>query len=76
MLCKLCTDSIQNQFKLQFLQYILIKRFSATPSRQQRGRYFETKDGLFRFPDISEKPTLDLSVIVPAYNEEDRCKCS
>lgn len=27
------------------------------------------------FPSLDDSPTLDLSVIVPAYNEEKRCKC-
>ena len=52
----------------------MIKSFFATTSNPEKNRYFETKDGSFRFPHISEKSTLDLSVIVPAFNEEDRCK--
>ena len=28
-----------------------------------------------KFPSINEKATIDLSVIVPSYNEEERCKC-
>ena len=39
-----------------------------------RGSYYETGDGYFAFPNIKEKSSLKLSVIVPAYNEEERCK--
>ena len=28
---------------------------------------------IHRFPSIDDVSTLDLSVVVPAYNEEDRC---
>jgi dolichyl-phosphate beta-glucosyltransferase len=27
-----------------------------------------------QFPSISDPPSVDLSVVVPAYNEEERCK--
>ena len=26
------------------------------------------------FPSIQDQPSLELSVIIPAYNEQDRCK--
>ena len=34
-----------------------------------------TTDKSQGFPFLEEKPTVVLSVIVPAYNEQDRCKC-
>ncbi|CAK8683803.1 dolichyl-phosphate beta-glucosyltransferase-like [Clavelina lepadiformis] len=47
---------------------------SSTPNivRYDSEKYYETPDGKFAFPSIHDKPTLELSVIVPAYNEEDR----
>ena len=34
-----------------------------------------TTDKSQEFPFLEEEPNVILSVIVPAYNEQDRCKC-
>lgn len=38
--------------------------------------FVDTKsaDGRSKFPSIDDAPEIDLSVIVPAYNEESRCR--
>ena len=36
--------------------------------------YDPISDSQVLFPSIDERPVVDLSVIVPAYNEQDRCK--
>ena len=46
-------------------------------TRHESEKYYtDPKQGGTRqlFPCIRDRPTLDLSVIVPAYNEQDRCK--
>lgn len=38
-------------------------------------KYFSdpTTDGSSLFPSLADKPSVSLSIIVPAYNEEERC---
>ena len=46
-------------------------------SRHEDEKYYtDTKHAgkKLPFPSIHDQPTLDLSVIIPAYNEQDRCK--
>ena len=43
--------------------------------RHESEKFFtdpKKKDSKLRFPSISDPPSIDLSVIVPAYNEEER----
>lgn len=61
--------------------YIAIKaKTSPYPEivRQEDEKYFYNPASLSRepFPSINETPRLSLSVIIPAYNEERRCKCN
>ncbi|CAH1268128.1 ALG5 [Branchiostoma lanceolatum] len=57
---------------------LIIVRLSSSPpdlSRHETEKYFSdpSKPGSkLPFPSIHDKPTLDLSVIVPSYNEEER----
>ena len=39
-------------------------------------KYYEDPDKSekLKFPSIHDPPSMDLSVVVPAYNEEERCK--
>ena len=52
-----------------------MKKFTTKVPYHQQGSYYETGDGYFAFPNRKDKPLVNLSVIVPAYNEEERCKC-
>ncbi|KAK7096648.1 hypothetical protein V1264_003729 [Littorina saxatilis] len=58
---------------------ILIVRATTDPNpdlhRHENEKYFtdpKKKDSKILFPNISDPPSIDLSVIVPAYNEEER----
>lgn len=44
--------------------------------RYESEKFFEDpgKNEKFKFPSIHDPPSMDLSVIVPAYFEEERCK--
>lgn len=44
--------------------------------RYESEKFFENPDKSekSKFPSIHDPPSMDLSVIVPAYNEEERCK--
>lgn len=46
--------------------------------RHKREKYYrDAEDNNEQlFPSLHEEPTINLSVIVPAYNEEERCKFS
>lgn len=46
-------------------------------SREDSEKYFidpAKDDELVKFPSLHDPASVDLSVIVPAYNEEDRCR--
>lgn len=41
----------------------------------EKDKYFLSAAGLNEpFPSLSDPPSLELSVVVPSYNEESRCK--
>lgn len=45
--------------------------------RHESEKFFsdpKKKNSKLPFPSISDPPSIDLSVIVPAYNEEERCE--
>lgn len=48
----------------------------AVVTRSKKEKYFlDSKTGKFlEFPKINDKSSINLSVVVPAYNEEIRCK--
>ena len=64
--------------ELIFQGFVILIMTSTHPnlSREESEKYFKTSAGnLQAFPSIFDAPTLKLSVIVPAYNEEERCMC-
>lgn len=42
-------------------------------SRSDAEKYFKTKNGSERFPSLNDKASVNMSVVVPAYDEEKRC---
>lgn len=42
-------------------------------SRSESEKHFKTKKGKERFPSLDEKCSINLSIVVPAYDEEKRC---
>lgn len=48
-------------------------KFPAIKIFSEEKMYFDDSDKPQVFPSLNDSPTKTLSVIVPAYNEEERC---
>lgn len=64
--CQLCLILIASS-----QPYPVIKR-----TKKEKHFYNPTTGENEEFPSIQDAPTVNLSVVVPAYNEEQRCKYS
>lgn len=67
---------------INIFQLSVILKMTTSPypiiKRRKEEKYFidESSNKPCLFPNLDEAASLDLSVVVPAYNEEQRCKIS
>lgn len=60
---------------LQLMFYLYWTKSDADLTCHDKENYFvdtKSKEGRTKFPSIDDPPEIDLSIIVPAYNEESR----
>lgn len=48
--------------------------FACKPRDIEESYFYDEKGKKIKFPNLSDQPTVELSVVVPAYNEQYRCK--
>lgn len=48
--------------------------FAHKPRNDEESYFIDEHGKNVKFPSLADDPTVDLSVIVPAYNEQYRCK--
>ena len=77
-----CINSVLHVYLFFFfLKVIMVIKATTSPypdlHRHESEKFFtdpKKKDSKLPFPNMSDPPSIDLSVIVPAYNEEERCE--
>lgn len=62
-------------FQVLILIYIFTSPYPDLTRHEKETYFVDPKSGATcSFPSIKDAPSIDLSVVVPAYNEEERCE--
>ena len=65
-------------FKISFILKLTSKPYAEVKQSEDEKYFVDPNKGNARvkFPSVLSEPSVDLSVVVPSYNEEKRCKTS